>query len=215
MMSILGCSAGELGNVLKALGFWAERRKLLPAPADAIAPQAATPATGANGSGAAPAPASPAEAAREGQASEPASDAGAEPDGVAAPADAAPGVAPAEPAASQDRPGGALKTPEEHWEEVWRPRRKGRTFETASERHGQQRARQPDKAPAHEVHPKPGSPGGKPRGKRPDRRRGGDRERSRPHLHASPPPSKATFDPDSPFAALSSLKAQMEKRSQD
>ena len=26
MMSILGCSADELGNVLKALGFWAERR---------------------------------------------------------------------------------------------------------------------------------------------------------------------------------------------
>jgi ATP-dependent RNA helicase SUPV3L1/SUV3 len=105
--------------------------------------------------------------------------------------------------------------PEEQWEEVWRPRRKGRTFETASERHGQQRARQPDKAPAQEVRHKSGSPGGKPRGKRPDRRRGGERERPRPHLHASAPPSKATFDPDSPFAALSSLKAQMEKRSQD
>ena len=26
MMSILGCSADELGHVLKALGFWAERR---------------------------------------------------------------------------------------------------------------------------------------------------------------------------------------------
>jgi hypothetical protein len=34
-------------------------------------------------------------------------------------------------------------------------------------------------------------------------------------MHASAPPSKAAFDPDSPFAALSSLKAQMEKRSQD
>jgi hypothetical protein len=34
-------------------------------------------------------------------------------------------------------------------------------------------------------------------------------------MQASPPPSKTTFDPDSPFAALSSLKAAMEKRSQD
>src|SRR6185312_8634741 len=30
MMSILGCSADELGNVLKSLGFWAERRLAAP-----------------------------------------------------------------------------------------------------------------------------------------------------------------------------------------
>jgi ATP-dependent RNA helicase SUPV3L1/SUV3 len=217
MMSILGCSAGELGNVLRALGFWAERRKVVPAPGDAIAPPAATPAAEANGSGAAPSPDPPSEPAGDGQASEPASDGGAAPVVTAALADApAPCVAPAaQPAASaQDRPAGALKTAEGQWEEVWRPRRKGRAFESPSERHGQPRARPPDKAAGQEVRLKPGSPGGKPRGRRPDRRRGGDRqERSRPQLHASPP--KPAFDPDSPFAALSSLKAQMEKRSQD
>ena len=37
MMSILGCSAAELGNVLKALGFWSERRKIVPAVAAAEA----------------------------------------------------------------------------------------------------------------------------------------------------------------------------------
>jgi hypothetical protein len=34
-------------------------------------------------------------------------------------------------------------------------------------------------------------------------------------MHASPPSAKAGFDPDSPFAALSSLKAALEKRSQE
>jgi len=226
MMSILGCSAGELGNVLKALGFWAERRKLLPAPlpvpGDAIAPQSAMPSAEANGAGDAPSSAPPSEAAAEGQAAGRSSDGSAEPVVAAAVADApAPGVAPpAEPAASaQGGPEAALKTPEEQWEEVWRPRRKGRAFDTASERHSHQRARQSDKAVAQEARLKPGSQAGKagkPRGRRPDRHRGGERpERSRPHVHASAPPSKAAFDPDSPFAALSSLKAQMEKRSQD
>jgi hypothetical protein len=90
-------------------------------------------------------------------------------------------------------------------------------MEGASERHRQQRPRHPDKAPAQEPRPKSGAPG-KPRMRRPERRRGGPGERPerpRPHMHASPPPSKAAFDPDSPFAALSSLKAQMEKRSQE
>jgi ATP-dependent RNA helicase SUPV3L1/SUV3 len=204
----------------------------VPAPGDGIRPQAAAALAGCNGSGGGSGGAPPTEPPSEGQtaASEPSSDGGAEPVvAAAALADApAPSVAPpAEPAAqpavwvqpvarAEGRPGGGPETPEGHWEEVWRPRRKGRTFETASERHSQQRARHSDKAPGQEARLKPGSQGGKPRGRRPDRRHGGERqERSRPPMHASAPPSKAAFDPDSPFAALSSLKAQMEKRSQD
>jgi hypothetical protein len=34
-------------------------------------------------------------------------------------------------------------------------------------------------------------------------------------LQASPPGRKAGFDPDSPFAALSALKATMDKRTQE
>jgi hypothetical protein len=34
-------------------------------------------------------------------------------------------------------------------------------------------------------------------------------------FQASPPATRGAVDPDSPFAALSSLKAAMEKRSQD
>jgi hypothetical protein len=34
-------------------------------------------------------------------------------------------------------------------------------------------------------------------------------------FQASPPAARSAVDPDSPFAALSSLKAAMEKRGQD
>jgi len=194
--------------VLKALGFWAERRKL-PAPVDAcLRPQGNAPLAAANGSQSAegahcaPMAASPASLPQPREAGEP-----VEIMAVAPPAATAGPTAP--PA------GSAGEAAAEQWEEVWRPRRKGRAFE-GSERHRAQRARQPDPdAPAPEPRPKPGA-SGTPRSRRPDRRRGpGERpERPRPHMHASPP-SKAAFDPDSPFAALSSLKAQMEKRSQE
>jgi ATP-dependent RNA helicase SUPV3L1/SUV3 len=44
MMSILGCSAEELGNVLRALGFWADRRPIPVEP-----PASAAAVTGAAG----------------------------------------------------------------------------------------------------------------------------------------------------------------------
>jgi hypothetical protein len=49
------------------------------------------------------------------------------------------------------------------------------------------------------------------------RRDGGKPREERPRFHAqaSPSAAKASFDPDSPFAALSSLKAALEKRSQE
>jgi ATP-dependent RNA helicase SUPV3L1/SUV3 len=105
----------------------------------------------------------------------------------------------------------------EQWEEIWRPRRRGRAVEGAE--HGKRAPdrprpahRPPQEAKGKHHHPQKG----KDRPRRPDRRRGpGERpERPRMPLHASPPP-KAGADPDSPFAALSSLKAALEKRSQD
>jgi len=129
---------------------------------------------------------------------------------VAKPPPAAAPAVPTAPAA------GAGEGPAAPWEEVWRPRRKGRAFEGQPDRRRQQRARRPDKPPAREL--EPGVQAGTPRRKGPDRRRGGSgdrQERPRLHMQASPPASKAAFDPDSPFAALSLLKAQMEKRSQD
>ena len=45
MMSILGCSAEELGNVLRALGFWADRRQMPAEPPAAAAVTAVAEAT--------------------------------------------------------------------------------------------------------------------------------------------------------------------------
>jgi ATP-dependent RNA helicase SUPV3L1/SUV3 len=223
MMSILGCSAAELGNVLKALDFWVERRRVVaPAPGDA------PPAKPLGETSESPGEAAAAPAA-EGSASEP-----------AAPAEAAPPSSAPEPVDAVEQTPGAepgtesavevaaapAEPPEEKWEEIWRPRRKGRSFEAGADR--QKRARQPahkdhlhrrpaaGEAPAHQA--KPAQPADKGQhGRRHQRRNGpGKREeRVRMPLQASPPSPKAAFDPDSPFAALSSLKAAMEKRSQE
>jgi ATP-dependent RNA helicase SUPV3L1/SUV3 len=121
----------------------------------------------------------------------------------------------------------AAEAPAEQWEEVWRPRRKGRAFEAGPERHKHQgqrpsRARRAHVTPAaphpQEQKPKPAPQQAKERPRRPERRRSGPgerQERQRIAMHASPPSGKAGFDPDSPFAALSSLKAALEKRSQE
>ncbi len=283
MMSILGCSSGELGNVLKALGFWAERRKVRPAvvPQPVSEPVAVPPAS--NGVDAPPALVEPqVVAAAEApivvdEVAAPAPEEAAPPaeavEPVVEPAEPAiePGIEAAEPVLAEAEPAAVAATDadaatpvpadasapptvataeaEEQWEEVWRPRRKGRAFEAAPERQrqGQRprhankgqgfkaqgfRAREPSADKPADAQPVPqqareqqgkeqqGKPQhGKDRHRRPERRRGGPGERpdrARVPLHASPPkPKSATFDPDSPFAALSSLKAALEKRSQE
>jgi ATP-dependent RNA helicase SUPV3L1/SUV3 len=251
MMSILGCSAGELGNVFKALGFWADRRPM-PAGANgktaAAAPSAsATPAVeqpAADGAGEAGAQVAPAEAGsadRETTGGEVASTATAE---VSAPVAVTPAVAPqgtAEPALEASTPAAATpaaSAPEEKWQEVWRPRRRGRTFEqrqqTATPAEVRPRERRPDQRDKRPHGGKPfrrdagqgmgqgasatkgARPGRPDRGShdRERRREGGAHrrdDRQRPHLQAGPP-AKSGIDPDSPFAKLSSLKAALEKR---
>jgi ATP-dependent RNA helicase SUPV3L1/SUV3 len=159
MMSILGCPADELGHVLKALGFWLQRRPLAPA---SEAPTAADPAL-------------PQEA------------------NAAGPGAAAGDSAEAHPAAvvAGDTSG--------RWEEVWRPRRKGHAAA------GPQRARS-QRSPANPLAVKPRRDGSKPR------RESG---KPRPAIKSQPASAARPFDPDSPFAALSSLKAALEKRGQE
>jgi len=227
MMSILGCSAAELGNVLKALGFWSERRKIVPAAAEQKVPEAAAAPARSNGADVGPVGEAPQiaveTAAPVPEAAEPVAEAvepiaeGAEPVPIAVAA-----TDPGAPAVAI-----AAEAPAEQWEEVWRPRRKGRAFEAGPERHKHQgqrpsRARRAHVTPAashpQEQKPKPAPQQAKERPRRPERRRGGSGERQdRPRvaMHASPPSGKAGFDPDSPFAALSSLKAALEKRSQE
>ena len=133
MMSILGCSAGELGNVLKALGFRLERRPIqTPKAAPAVAPQAGTPPEPGAGEAAST---DVSEQAASLSAAEPASDAFApepslvsqsvdEPPGALADTDVASApvadVAESVPAAGNEAP--ADETAVEY-EEVWRPRR--------------------------------------------------------------------------------------------
>jgi len=118
MMSILGCSAEELGEVLKALGFRLERRPIATAPA--AAPAAATPeaAEAPAGETVAGVDTAPSEAAAE-----PAS-AAAEPVAEATPSAEAPEAAtPPAPEAVAESAAPA----EPKFEEIWRPRRHQRS----------------------------------------------------------------------------------------
>ena len=207
MMSILGCSADELGQVLKALGFWMDRRQLAVAPSEAPAE----------------APAAQSPPAAEGQESV---SAPADVPAVAGPSMAVPVAEPslasetaATPASSQPEAElSAAALDAAKWEEVWRPRRRGRTFERTADERPQEHARKGrtrrpppdrgDKQPAQQARPQRRDG----QRQRPNKR--GD-DRPRAQLQASPTAQRGTFDPDSPFAALSSLKAALEKRSQD
>jgi len=284
MMSILGCSADELGNVLKALGFWAERR-LVVAPVTLPAPDSVEPAAAPSSDGAEPSvttavagDAGPAEAASSApsnaEAPEAAPVAAAPTSPSETPSEPEPALAGPEAAASTEAqvPAPDATPVEPKFEEVWRPRRRGRAFEGAESERRPHRMRRKDKAPAAQSgyvarppsegqsqapqgtaeepkHPAPKDRvRDKPRGwvagqhkgagrdrdkaqgersaQRPGqnagkggfkRREGGKPREDRPRFHAqaSPSTAKGGTDPDSPFAALSSLKAALEKRSQE
>lgn len=173
MLSILGCSGDELGNVLKSLGFWVERRpKRKPAPK----PIEATTAGEAAATTEAPAPSDAAEAAgqepaaSEEPAAEPAAEVAASGADVSLPASevdvasqsATEGAAPpisdtpvneapsaaasAEPAPSTETSGDAAAPAAPEMEEVWRPRRHRRE-ERQGHSHGEGRGR--DGRPRH------------------------------------------------------------------
>ena len=225
MMSILGCSADELANVLKALGFWAERR---PAVVEAGAAHVAEPVETAVGANGADAPTGATAAADPSD-----QQAGAPPDQVPEPAVLEASAGPANGATTApagEPPAAAPELQAEKWEEVWRPRRKGRAFERPERDKRAQRPHQKDgtqqRGESQERQSAPGSSApktsmrqeGKGQARRRDPRRNPSKqreERARPNLQASPSAPKGAFDPDSPFAALKSLKAALEKRGQD
>ncbi|KAB2912547.1 MAG: helicase [Hyphomicrobiaceae bacterium] len=212
MMSILGCSAEELGHVLKALGFWVERRKLTAPASSEPAPTPAGNALPANGAPPDAEQARPVDHANETAAAQPAP----EPPAVEEPVPAASVAATAGATAAK------TEAADEKWEEVWRPRRRGRAFEAGQQREHREKRPQPQRAdqgarpfkakqgPRRDQHAKPDR-----RDRRRDATKSRREERPRTPLQASPPSQKAGFDPDSPFAALSSLKAAMEKRTQE
>jgi ATP-dependent RNA helicase SUPV3L1/SUV3 len=204
MMSILGCSAGELGNVLQALGFRLDRVRIAPASPQPVAVVAEADAT-APEAAAAEVPAAPPETVAE-----PLSAPEADSTGTAAPTAPVPAAEPAEIAAVAPVP--TTEAPIEKWDEIWRPRRQGRRHERPSGR----RAPQPPKAKPQDEgrRAKPDQDRRQHRRERPPQRRDGG-DRSRPYVHSAAPAPKGGLDPDSPFAALRSLKAAMEKPVQD
>jgi ATP-dependent RNA helicase SUPV3L1/SUV3 len=240
MMSILGCSSEELGEVLKTLGFRVERR---PAPKHVPAvPVAVEAAELAADTTAAPVSV---DVTADGDLAE---DAG---DTVAVVADTEPVAAPAEdvvageaesaeasaksdeatPAEAVAAPVEApaeqtpvpVAEPEMTYIEIWRPRRRqrsdrhgprampGEAPREGAQRHGQ--GHQHGKKDRHQ------RPSGRPHQDRRDRRNKDEKrrrpdDRPRPEFRSASP-KKATVDPDSPFAALSALRSELEKRAKE
>ncbi|MGE3064533.1 MAG: helicase-related protein [Hyphomicrobiaceae bacterium] len=237
MMSILGCSAEDLGLVLKALGFWVERRRIpaTPPAATSEAPVAAAESTPAEPGADAVVPEIVAPPAVDAEAQEGLPAAPDEPSPTALPD--TPTEAPVDGPAAEPAEAGK---DEPQFEEIWRPRRRGRPHpakrpparrQPAAAPSSDQPQARPD--PRREAPDRPQATKEQRRERedarhkpkpqhrhRPDQRRKGgpgrgDREERRPLVHTAAPPRGAAADADSPFAALSSLKAALEKRSQE
>jgi len=203
MMSILGCSANELGGVLQALGFRVERVR---AEAEAAQP-VATPPEAAAADAVPVVPEAVAEAPAE-----PLAKGSGEPPAAAETVESAP----APPAA---------ETQEPKWDEIWRPRRP--RGPPNRDRRPRDRAPEKPRGPAEgrqseqTTRPEKGKDRRHDRRDR-ERRRDGNgppgrrQERPRPFMQsAGPGPKGGAIDPDSPFAALRQLKAAMEKPTQE
>nr|WP_316863376.1 helicase-related protein [uncultured Cohaesibacter sp.] len=225
MTSLLGCAGEDFSTILKSLGYRVERRKIEPTPVEAD--EAAKPA------GEATAEAAEATDASETPATLEAGDEGASetsaPSETQAPSDSE------GPAADEDKSAEAANEPaeeasaegkavaeeeEEKWLEIWRPGGRG---DKRPNRSGQ-RPRSGSRS-GHGDGQKDGQrdfrgKGGGKRGGGPrsegghkggDRPRGGDKNRGKPRDQGARKPEKVA-DPDSPFAALAALKANLDKK---
>jgi ATP-dependent RNA helicase SUPV3L1/SUV3 len=214
MMSILGCSSPDVGEVLQKLGFRLERIPVAKSEDGPAEEAAVTPAAAPGPAGGAP----------NGEAVPTAAKNGAAPDEESALTGAPPetslvpetGVAPETGIVSETsaapEPVREKAAAEPRMDEVWRPRRQGRQPDRA-------RRRGPvAEPPKDDAHPRRSNDARNKRHDRHERRQGppGRREdRQRPYRHSASPAPKGGVDPDSPFAALSSLKAALEKQNQE
>jgi ATP-dependent RNA helicase SUPV3L1/SUV3 len=273
MMSILGCSSSDMGEILHKLGFRLERvpvaqgeekraAEAADAPgaeapaADAVAAAEVTaaaettvlaevalpgvPASDSAGEAGSPA-AEPVDDSATAQADVVAQATPAEedtPSVVEAPTQSAPVEAPAASQADKASEKPQRKTTAEpRLDEIWRPRRQGRHHDRGRPR--RRFAAPGEPAKKDEAQPRRGGKEARPgdgrhkdgrQHKRPDRpdhrqdrserRQGhggarGDERPQRSFRHSASPAPKPGIDPDSPFAALSSLKAALEKQGQE
>jgi ATP-dependent RNA helicase SUPV3L1/SUV3 len=236
MMSILGCSPEELGTVLKALGFRLERRPVresAPAPQAEAAPTEAAPGAEPSSEASAPAPAAeavetPAATSTDDQPTEVTAEAAAQPEGK---------PAKEEPKFEE------LWRPKRHNRNEHRrrggrqgdrnrpaaARPEGASADAAASGSPAAEAKQDasgDRAPRQADRQRDENRNGR-QGDRNDRRREGQRgprnrdnrrnnERRGPEIHtASAPRKPGGIDPTSPFAALSALREQLERRAKD
>ena len=242
MMSILGCSAEELGHVLTALGFRRERRPLAPTneagdiqtpgagetKPDTVADEQSPPAPEADDN---------AQTAAVEPAAAQADDADEKDDSAVPSVSPAPGEIEAD-AAVQDANGRATAeniapvdaTPsseslsasssdvkaegetEQKYEDVWRPRRR----RNSGPRRGRDTAKRSDSGRGRSPARSEGSSDSKVAGQRRQKANARSKKRTRPAAQprTAAPPRKADKgpDPDSPFAALSKLKEDLEGR---
>ncbi len=208
MMSYLGCSGEDLGGVLRALGYRCERRELPPEPMPTPAPAkdktretAPAPGTGDEKATAETTRTDPQPTARNGNNMEAAKGTAGE--------KTAPGAmeTPGKEAAGKNTPDGngaagdaeKQAEPEPRIIEIWRPARR-------SPARPRRPARTPDRS-GNGTSSRPQKPGGK--------KTVHDKARPRPHKARPDRPAPRRDrepDPDSPFAALAALKAEMNRK---
>jgi ATP-dependent RNA helicase SUPV3L1/SUV3 len=234
MTSLTGCSGEAFSSILKSLGYGATQRPgpaitapLIPAaPTEPIAPK---PAEGDATAETAPeAPEAPAEAvepmATEANAPEAPIAAEAAPEAPQTEGEVEAAAATAE--ASPEAPVEAVAEEAPATIEVWAPQRHAHTG--GPRRHGAPQRREGgaegERRPPRRDRPRPAEAGAAPEGaprnagkprfdkNRPDR--GGPRDERRPRPAGGPPAEKRARqpDPDSPFAKLAALKAELEKK---
>jgi ATP-dependent RNA helicase SUPV3L1/SUV3 len=225
MTSLLGCSGEDFASVLKSLGYRMDRRPVPLPPAEVAAPAAAgdaanEPAGIAEGV-AGPSPSPEPSVAPEPVADNPASLSLA-PASLEQEPEAESAVTEVTDAISSPNDTVAAVPAEPQFIEIWRPG--GRSERRHPPRREQRRARPDAPAVQHAksgtTDPVQGKPARPPRrdGKRNDRDRRPDfRQREPRQAAAAPPPrpSQRPIDPDSPFAALAALKAQLEAQKRD
>ncbi len=201
MNSLLGCSGEDFASVLRSLGYRVERRAVAP-------PLTVAPAVPAGADGATPSAAPADRPEPTGWAEEPLAP-------PAAPVVSAPAPAP-DAAASTEA---ATEAPAEPaFIEVWRPGRPpGERTGGRPKGNGEARVARAERSPRERRAPDAGPTSERPAQDRPERqrrpRRGEDRSaRPAPAEPPAPKPRDRPMDPNSPFAALAALKADLERR---
>ncbi|WP_394702816.1 helicase-related protein [uncultured Cohaesibacter sp.] len=208
MTSLLGCAGEDFSTILKSLGYRVERRKIEPKEAEGDAPADTLEGEAAAEKASESVPAEGEEAA----------EAAAE---VSSPQDSTPVSEGAEAAVSDADAGAEAAEEEEKWLEIWRPGGRGdrrpnrsghrpRTGAKSGPRDGQRDGQKDGQ--------KDFRKGGKRNGPRSEggfkggnRSGGGDKGRGKRPDQAPRKPEKVA-DPDSPFAALAALKANLDNK---